>query len=104
MTYRIVIEPVALKALADISDRRVQGKIRDRIDGLAHEPEQQGKSLTGELIGYRSLRAVGQRYRIIFRVDGGRVMVLVLALGMRKEGDREDMYVLAKKLLRLRLI
>ncbi len=104
MTYRIVIEPVALKMLAGIADRRIQEKIRDRIDGLASEPEKQGKPLTGELFGYRSLRAVGQRYRIIYRVERARVLVLIIAMGLRREGDRGDIYALARKLLRLRLV
>ena len=79
-------------------------KIRDRIDGLAEEPEKQGKPLTGELTGYRSLRAVGQRYRIIYRIEEGKVLVLVMALGIRKEGSGKDIYMLAQKLLRLRLL
>ena len=90
--------------LETIQDRRVRDKIRDRIDGLAEEPEKQGKPLTGELTGYRSLRAVGQRYRVIFRIEEGKVLVLVMALGVRKEGSGKDIYVLAQKLLRLRLL
>ena len=90
--------------LEAIQDRRVRDKIRDRIDGLAEEPEEQGKPLTGELTGYRSLRAVGQRYRIIYRIEEGKVLVLVMALGIRKEGSGKDIYVLAQKLLRLRLL
>lgn len=90
--------------LEKIQDRRVREKIRDRIDGLAEEPEKQGKPLTGELAGYRSLRAVGQRYRIIYRIEDGRVLVLVMALGIRKEGSGKDVYALARKLLRLRLL
>ncbi len=76
----------------------------DRIDGLAEEPEKQGKPLTGELTGYRSLHAVGQRYRIIYRIEEGKVLVLVMALGIRKEGSGKDIYALARKLLRLRLL
>ena len=90
--------------LEAIQDRRVLDKIRDRIDGLAEEPEQQGKPLTGELTGYRSLRAVGQRYRVIYRIEQGKVLVLVMALGIRMEGSGKDIYVLAQKLLRLRLL
>ncbi len=104
MTYRIIIQPVALKALGAIPDRRIQELIRDRIDSLARDPELQGKPLSGELVGYRSLRAAGQRYRIIYRVERGKVLVLILTLGIRKEGDRQDVYRLAHKLLRLRLI
>ena len=74
--------------LEAILDRRVRDKIRDRIDGLAEDPEKQGKPLTGELTGYRSLRAVGQRYRIICRIEEGKVLILVMALGVRKEAGR----------------
>ncbi|TKS62361.1 MAG: plasmid stabilization system [Nitrospira sp.] len=90
--------------LEAIQDRRVRDKIRDRIDGLAEEPEKQGKPLTGELTGYRSLRVVGQRYRIVYRIEEGKVLVLVMALGIRKEGSGKDIYMLAQKLLRLRLL
>ena len=104
MTYQIVIEPAALKALAAIADRRIQEKIRDRIDGLTHEPDKQGKPLTGELAGYGSLRAVGQRYRIVYQVERQRVLVLILMVGLRKQGDRADVYRLAQKLIRLKLV
>ena len=104
MIYRIVLTPTALKLLEAIPDRRIQEKIRDRIDGLAHDPERQGKPLKGELARFRSLRAVGQRYRILYWVDRGRVFVIVAAVGIRKEGDRNDIYRLAQKLLRLGLI
>lgn len=48
--------------------------------------------------------ADGQRYRIIYKVEDERVMVLVVALGIRKEGDKKDVYNLAKKLIRLGLL
>lgn len=104
MTYRVIIEPSALKMLGDISDRRVQEKIRSRIDGLAVEPEKQGKPLSGELSGYRSLHAVGQRCRIIYRIEKAKVIVFVVGVGIRKEGSKADIYELAKKLLRLHLV
>ena len=66
--------------------------------------EKQGYSLTGELAGYRSLRAVGQRYRIIYRLEKNRIVVLVVATGIRKDGDKRDIYTLAQKLVRLGLL
>jgi mRNA interferase RelE/StbE len=103
MTYKIVIAPAALKMLKAVSDRRVRDLIVKRIDELAEEPEKQGKPLVGELSGYRSLRAAGQRYRIVYRVVNDRIEVIVVALGIRKEGSSGDIYNLAKKLIRLRL-
>ncbi len=104
MTYRIIISPSALKMLQKISDRRVRERIRDRIQGLSKDPEKQGKPLTGDLSGYRSLRTAGQRYRIVYRVEKEKILVYILAMGIRKEGDRGDIYTLAKKLIRLRLL
>lgn len=104
MTYRITLARSALDCLGRIPDRRVREKLVERIDGLEEDPEIQGKALTGELAGYRSLRALGQRYRIIYRVEKHTVSVCVVALGLRKEGDRKDIYSLATKLLRLKLL
>jgi mRNA interferase RelE/StbE len=104
MRYTIEIIPSALEMLKNIQDRRVREKIIERIDGLAEQPEKQGKALAAELDEYRSLRAVGQRYRIIYRIDGEKVVVVVVAVGIRKEGDKKDIYTLAQKLIRARLL
>ncbi len=90
--------------VAAIKDRRVQERLRSSLRRLEYEPELQGKPLADELVGYRSVRAVGQRYRIIYKVEDQRVLVLIVALGMRKEGDKKDIYELAKKLKRLGLL
>ncbi len=103
MTYKIVIAPTALKMLKAITDRRVRELIVKRIDDLIEEPEKQGKPLIAELSGYRSLRAAGQRYRIVYRVLNDKIMVYIVAVGIRKQGSRTDIYNLAKKLIRLRL-
>jgi len=46
---------------------------------------------------------VGQRYRILYRVQLREVAVLIVAVGRRRSGDKGDIYALAKKLLRQRL-
>jgi mRNA interferase RelE/StbE len=104
MTYKIIIAPTALKMLKAITDRRVRDLIVKRIDSLSDEPEKQGKPLIAELSGYRSLRAAGQRYRIVYQVVNEKIMVYIIAVGIRKEGNRVDIYNLAKKLIKLRLI
>ena len=104
MIWSIVIAPAAMKMLAAIADRCEREAVAARIDHLADAPDKQGNPLTGELAGLRSIRAAGQRYRIIYPLDGGRVSVLVVAVGRRKQGDKADIYNLAKKLLRARLL
>jgi len=84
--------------LLAISDQRIQESIRRRIGRLEDEPEKQGKPMKEELSGYRSIRAVGQRYRIIYKIENEKVTVLIVALGIRKEGDKKDVYEQAKRL------
>lgn len=87
--------------LISLRDRRVREKIVEQVRLLEVEPEKQGKPLIGELSGYRSLRAVGQRYKIIFRIEKEKTMVWIMALGIRKEGSKRDIYTLARKLISL---
>ena len=72
--------------------------LRNRIDGLSEEPDKQGKKLVEKLSGFRSIHAAG-RYRIIYKIDKQTVIIYVLAVGIRKEGDKKDIYEIAKKLL-----
>ncbi|MEP6775214.1 MAG: type II toxin-antitoxin system RelE/ParE family toxin [Chloroflexota bacterium] len=90
--------------LLKITDRRIAGKLVEIIDGLRIDPDKQGAPLLDDLLGYRKLRAVGQRYRIIYTLDEETNTVLVVAVGIRKEGSKEDIYELARKLLRRGLL
>lgn len=102
--WNVIILPRAKKHLATIRDRRVQEGLKTSLRRLEYEPEKQGKPLSDELTGYRSIRAVGQRYRILYKLEEEKVIVVVVALGMRKQGDKKDVYELAKKLARLGLL
>ena len=104
MTYQIEITPAALEALEKITDRRTRSAIVRRIDVLVEEPEKQGKPLRGWLAGFLSARAAGQRYRVVYRVEGAKKRVLVYMVGIRKEGNRRDVYSLAERLVQRGLI
>ena len=94
----------ALKYAEAIQDQRIRRLISQRVDQLAKLPDKQGKPLVAELAGFRSVRAVGQRYRIVYRIERREVVVVIVAVGRRKAGDKSDIYELAKKLLRLGLL
>ncbi len=104
LSYQIKWTRTALEMMEAIPDRRVRGQIIARVEELAKAPEALGKPLIGELAGYRAVRAIGQRYRIIYRVERQVVTILVVAVGRRKEGDKKDVYELARRLLRQRLL
>ncbi len=97
--YAIELTPLALEMLGGVKDKRQQQALSDRIDKLKTDPEKQGKPLVDKLKGYRSVRAVGQRYRIIYKVEFEKVVVLVVGVGLRKEGYKGDIYTLMQKLL-----
>ncbi|MHC5767265.1 MAG: type II toxin-antitoxin system RelE family toxin [Nostoc sp.] len=97
--FEIQLTPLALEMLENIKDKHHQKVLSSRIDKLKTDPEKQGKPLTGKLINYRSVRAVGQRYRILYKVEIDKVVVLVVGVGLRKEGDKGDIYNLLQKLI-----
>ena len=99
-----MVTPKALEMIQGISDRRIRRQVSEAISDLSEDPDIKGKALIGELTGFRAIRAAGQRFRVIFRVEDVKVLVVVVAVGQRKEGSRKDIYSLAGKLFRQRLL
>lgn len=97
--YHVSLTKQASKLFKKIKDRREQEILLNKLEKLKYNPAQQGKALTKELNGYRSVRAVGQRYRIIYQIKEKQILVLVIAIGKRKEGDKKDIYTVTKKIL-----
>ncbi len=92
MKYTVRISNEALKQLKDITDRRIRQEIFNHIEVLANNPGEQGKPLKNELAGLRSIRVANQRFRVIYEVQKDLVIVVVVAVGLRKEGDKADIY------------
>ena len=101
--YEVLWTATALEMLANVSDRRIQQQLFDTSKRLEKEPEKQGKPLREDLLGFRSLRVIGQRYRLVYSVLPDAGIVHVVAAGLRREGSRDDVYELAQKLVRLGL-
>lgn len=104
MKWSIQTTPYAQNQLTSIKDTRIQEQIRKRIRALADDPDKQGKPLDDDLSDFRSVRTVKERYRIIYKVKKEEIIVLVVMVGIRKEGDKKDVYALANKLARLGLL
>lgn len=104
MKWNVFLGDAAQAQLLNIKDSRIRDQIYKRIKALANDPDKQGKSLGDNLIDYRSVRAVKERYRIIYKVDKDIILVLVVLVGIRKEGDKKDVYAMAQKLARLGLL
>jgi mRNA interferase RelE/StbE len=93
MTWRVIYHhEVAddLEALGRYEARAVLRAIEQRIrDG---EPDKSGKPLSGELAGCRRIRSGD--VRIVYRVDGDVVEVLIIAVGPRRN---DEVYRTARK-------
>lgn len=102
--YEVLWTETAVEMLEQVGDRRIQQQLYDASKRLAAEPEKQGKALREGLLGFRTLRAIGQRHRVIFSVSTDLRKVFVVAAGLRRERARDDIYALAERLIRLGLV
>lgn len=102
MNYKILLSDEAKTYLTSL-DRKTRNVIARKIDALKESPEKQGKALSGDLTGYRSLHAAG-RYRVVYEVKQHQITVIVVATGMRKAGSKIDVYETLKKLVRAHVI
>jgi mRNA interferase RelE/StbE len=98
MNWTIFFSKEAEDLLLRIDDRRIRKLLKDRAQRLCTHPEMQGKALGGDLAGLRSIRAVGQRYRIIYELLPEDREVWIIAVGIRKAGHKEDIYEVAGQL------
>ena len=104
MIWQIKLTVPALNQLVTIKDTRLRESISRRIKALENDPEKQGKPLADELAGYRNVRDIGQRYRILYKTEADQVVVVAIALGNYKEESKANVYALVKKLARLGLL
>ena len=81
MRYAIVYEREAVKSLRAIRDKRVAAPIKTAIEALADDPRPPGcRKLAGRKDEWRI--RVGN-WRVIYRVEDGRLVVVVVAVGVR---------------------
>lgn len=81
MSYRIQIEQGALKALKRIPSQDRQ-RIRAAIRALAEEPRPHGCKRLTDRNDWRIRVGV---YRVVYRIEEKRLLVLVLKIGHRRE-------------------
>lgn len=98
MDWGVYFTEEAAEVLLRIEDRRIRRLLKERAMRLSLHPELQGKPLGGDLAGLRSIRAVGQRYRIVYELFPEDHEVWVVTVGLRRAGDRDDVYEVAKHL------
>ncbi len=81
MPYSLKIKQSAYKELQRL-DKKERIRIVSTIDKLTGNPHI-GKALKGELSGLRRIRS--GNYRVIYEINEGEVLVLVLRIAHRKQ-------------------
>ena len=97
--YKVSFSPYAADMVNRIRDLRMRSRIIEKLKGLSAHPETQGRPLTDEFIGFRRIVVAG-RYRAVYRVLRRRHEVRVLAVGIRRESSRDDIYRLLTGMMR----
>ncbi len=93
------MSPLAEADLDAITDMRTRKAVIRKTFDLSTEPDKQGKALGRDLGDYRVVRAAGQRYRVVYQIASLEGVVTVVVVGIRKEGDKKDVYRVASKRL-----
>ena len=102
--YTIKLTQIAAEFIAKL-DNKSQQQVMEKLEILKEYPLKVGKALKGNLQNYRSIRSVGQRYRIIYQVKETETEVIVVAVGIRRDGDKKnDVYELMKKYIKIGLL
>ena len=102
--YTIKLTQIAAEFIAKL-DNKSQQQVMEKLEILKEYPLKVGKALKGNLQNYRSIRSVGQRYRIIYQVKETEIEVIVVAVGIRRDGDKKnDVYELIKKYIKIGLL
>jgi len=101
--YKVKLTQIAAANIRKL-DKGTQSQVISKIEALKAEPLLLGKPLKGSLKDLRSVRAAGQRYRIIYKIIDKDIVVIIVAVGIRKEGDKNDIYELMKKYIKTGLL
>ncbi|MFJ3259638.1 type II toxin-antitoxin system RelE/ParE family toxin [Pseudomonas sp. NPDC086581] len=86
MSWEVSYHPLVMNDLDQLGSaeaRRILRVIKERIE--EGEPDKIGKPLRGSLAGCRRIR-VGNT-RIVYRVDRGKLVVLVITVGARRDDE-----------------
>lgn len=87
MRYEVVLSSQARRALAEGLPEAVAAAVFAFLSGpLRTDPYRVGKPLVGTLAGLRSARR--GEYRVIYRIDGHRLLVDVVTIAHRRDAYR----------------
>jgi mRNA interferase RelE/StbE len=85
--YKIKVHKLVTTQDGKRFDAATKEKIKKKIvELLSASPEEVGEPLRFELAGYRKLK-IFDKYRIVYRVEKDKILVFVLAVGIRRDSE-----------------
>ena len=85
--YEVKVERRVAKFLSSLKDRKLLQRFRTALDGLEHDPRPKGsRKLRG---AERDFRIRIGDYRILYRVEDDRLLVIVVRIRHRREVYRD---------------
>ena len=84
MSYRVTLSPMAARQLRKL-DAQVRRRIQAVLDVLAQEPRP--PAATRLVGGAGEWRVRTGDYRVVYEIEGDRLLILVLRIGHRREVD-----------------
>lgn len=95
--YKIKLHSAVVHEDSKRFDPVTKEKIKKKcIELLSYHPEEAGEPLLGPLKQYRKLKVFSD-YRVVYRIEREEVIVLILAVGIRRDAE---VYELALKRLK----
>lgn len=85
MKYRVEVDAFAEQDLKNL-DARTREACLKRIVQLEFDAQIQGKPLIRELQNHRALKLLNRQYRIIYTIQRQADLVIVVVVGLRREG------------------
>ena len=99
-SYKILLTPEAERMIQSLDG--AQRKIITKAVRRLKESPEVGKPLVDELIGFHSYKT--GRFRIVYKIFEKNIAIVIVGAGIRKEGDKKDIYLLLKKLAKTGLL
>lgn len=93
MAYKLKFDRKALKVFNKLGEP-VKSQFKAKLKEVLANPHIEGSALKGKLSGCYKIKLRTSGYRLVYKVEDGELVVLVLAVGKR---ERNDAYLKAEK-------